>query len=116
MITETIFEAVLDTLKLLPFLYLTYLAMEYLEERAEEKMIRTLWKYEKAGPAIGAALGIVPQCGFSASAVPSSSVFSDVSAGRTSIRRSTSSALACDRSSEVMEADIFCSPIEKLRS
>ncbi len=68
MITETIFEAVLDTLKLLPFLYLTYLAMEYLEERAEEKMIRTLWKYEKAGPAIGAALGIVPQCGFSASA------------------------------------------------
>ena len=68
MIVDTLLDAVIDTLKLLPFLYLTYLAMEYLEEKAEQKMIETLWKFEKAGPAIGAGLGIIPQCGFSASA------------------------------------------------
>jgi len=68
MIIDTLFDVVIDTLKLLPFLYITYLLMEYIEDKAESRMINTLWKYEKAGPFFGAALGIIPQCGFSAAA------------------------------------------------
>lgn len=66
MILDTLIDVVIDTLKLLPFLYITYLLMEYLEEKAGDKMADTLQRFEKAGPAVGAALGIVPQCGFSA--------------------------------------------------
>lgn len=63
-ITDTAF----DTLKLLPFLFLTYLVMEYLENKAGEKTVGMLLKAGKAGPVIGGLLGVVPQCGFSAAA------------------------------------------------
>ncbi|MDO4590917.1 MAG: putative manganese transporter [Slackia sp.] len=61
-------HAFFDTLKLIPFLFVTYVAMEALEHHAggvSEAMVR---KAGKAGPAIGALLGAVPQCGFSAAA------------------------------------------------
>ncbi len=57
-----------DTLKLIPFLFLTYLAMEYLENRAAEKTVAVLSNTGKKGPVIGGLLGIIPQCGFSAAA------------------------------------------------
>lgn len=57
-----------DTIKLIPFLFLTYLAMEYLESRAGEKAVVALSKTGKKGPIIGGILGVVPQCGFSAAA------------------------------------------------
>lgn len=57
-----------ETLKLLPFLFLTYLAMEYLENRAGNKTIELLSRTGKQGPIVGGILGIVPQCGFSAMA------------------------------------------------
>lgn len=57
-----------DTLTLLPLLFLTYLFMEYLEHRAGEKMNRLLQKTKKTGPLLGAALGLIPQCGFSGAA------------------------------------------------
>ncbi|MDO4622981.1 MAG: putative manganese transporter [Eubacteriales bacterium] len=63
---DLIMDAVLDTAKLLPFLYLTYLFMEYLEEKAGEKTIHALEKTRGWGPAVGAFTGIIPQCGFSA--------------------------------------------------
>ncbi len=65
---DTLMDVIIDTLKLLPFLYITYLLMEYIEDKAEDRMVETLWKYEKAGPAAGALLGLIPQCGFSAAA------------------------------------------------
>lgn len=58
----------LDTVKLIPFLFLTYLAMEYLEHRAGEKANTLVKKSGRLGPVIGSLLGIVPQCGFSAAA------------------------------------------------
>ena len=61
-----LFHTLEDTLKLLPFLFLTYLAMEYLENRAGHKTIALLSHTGKKGPIIGGLLGIVPQCGFSA--------------------------------------------------
>ena len=58
----------LDTVKLIPFLFLTYLAMEYLEHRAGEKANALVKKSGRLGPIFGSLLGIVPQCGFSAAA------------------------------------------------
>ena len=55
-------DTLMDSVRLIPFLFLTYLAMEYLEHRAE-KVTRKL-----TGPIIGGLLGVVPQCGFSAAA------------------------------------------------
>jgi len=54
-----------DSIKLLPFLFVTYLVMEYLEEKMTGKTKQILLKTEKTGPIWGALLGILPQCGFS---------------------------------------------------
>ncbi|MBQ9802044.1 MAG: arsenic efflux protein [Clostridia bacterium] len=61
-------HAALDTLKILPFLFLTYLIMEFLEHRAGERVERAIARAGKMGPVIGALLGLLPQCGFSAAA------------------------------------------------
>lgn len=57
-----------DTLYLIPFLFVTYLAMEWLEHRTGEGTRRVIKRAGMAGPAAGALLGAVPQCGFSAAA------------------------------------------------
>ncbi len=61
-------ETSLDTLKLLPFLFITYLIMEYIEHKTSEKVKDTIQKSGKFGPLLGAIVGIFPQCGFSVSA------------------------------------------------
>lgn len=61
-------ETSLDTLKLIPFLFITYLIMEYIEHKTSGKIKNTIQKSEKFGPLLGAIAGIFPQCGFSASA------------------------------------------------
>jgi len=65
---DVVFDTLLDGVKLLPFLFLTYLAMEYLEHRTSAKTKRFVKNSGKAGPVIGALLGAVPQCGFSTAA------------------------------------------------
>ena len=65
---EIIEETLIDSVKLLPFLFLTYLLMEYIEHKTKEKTKETIKKSGKFGPLIGGILGIVPQCGFSVSA------------------------------------------------
>ena len=67
-VTDCLLHALEDTAKLLPFLFLTYLAMEYLEHRAGDKSAGLIRKTGRFGPLAGAAVGIVPQCGFSAAA------------------------------------------------
>ena len=67
-IIDILLDAVLDTLKLLPFLYLTYLAMEFLEHKTSDKVQRSVKRAGKFGPLLGGLLGAVPQCGFSAAA------------------------------------------------
>ena len=62
------FDAVLDSLKLLPFLFLTYLLMEFLEHRTGERASRFISRAGRLGPALGGLLGALPQCGFSAAA------------------------------------------------
>lgn len=65
---DVILDTLLDTAKLLPFLFLTYLLMEYLEHRSGDATGRLLGRSGRIGPLIGGLLGIVPQCGFSAAA------------------------------------------------
>ena len=67
-VMDLLSDAFLDTLKLLPFLFLAYLLLEYLEHRAGDRMERFLGRAGRCGPLIGAGLGLVPQCGFSAAA------------------------------------------------
>ena len=62
---EVLFHAVLDTLPLIPFLFLTYLLMEFIEHRSSEKTVSFLKKSGTLGPLLGAGSGIIPQCGFS---------------------------------------------------
>ncbi len=63
-----ILHTVLDTLKVVPFLFLTYLLMEFLEHKANGAPERWLRGSGKVGPLFGGALGVLPQCGFSAAA------------------------------------------------
>ena len=58
----------LDSVKLIPFLFLTYLAMECLEPWGGESATNLVKKSGRLGPIFGSLLGIVPQCGFSAAA------------------------------------------------
>lgn len=64
-ILHIVWHGLLDSLKVLPFLFATYLLMELLEHRAGDRLQRAIAKAGRAGPAIGGALGLVPQCGFS---------------------------------------------------
>lgn len=61
-------HTLLESVKLIPFLFLTYLAMEYLEHKTSEKAKYLVRKAGKWGPLIGGVAGAVPQCGFSAAA------------------------------------------------
>lgn len=66
--SEVILDTLIDSIKLVPFLFLTYLAMEYLEHKAGEKTTHMVRKAGKMGPLIGGVAGVLPQCGFSAAA------------------------------------------------
>lgn len=65
---EILEETIVDSIKLLPFLFVTYLIMEYIEHKTSHKAKETIKKSGKFGPIIGSILGIFPQCGFSVSA------------------------------------------------
>ena len=54
-----------DTLKLLPFLFLVFWALEIMEHSFGHKSQAVIEKAGKAGPFLGGLLGALPQCGFS---------------------------------------------------
>ncbi len=68
MILDVIYDTCIDSLRILPFLFLAYLAMESLEHWTGGRLQAVVRQSGKAGPAIGGLLGIFPQCGFSAAA------------------------------------------------
>ena len=65
---DCLLDAALDTLRLVPFLLVTYFALVALEYKAGAKTREVVARAGASGPAIGAVLGAVPQCGFSAAA------------------------------------------------
>ena len=68
MIQHIVEHSVSDILYLIPFLFVTYLAMEWLEHKTEGRTQEAIRRAGAAGPIAGALLGAVPQCGFSAAA------------------------------------------------
>ena len=68
LIFDVLADSVIDTLKLIPFLLVTYLAMEALEHFASNKVKEAVERAGTAGPVVGGLLGALPQCGFSAMA------------------------------------------------
>lgn len=56
----------LGTLILIPFFYLSYLLVEFLQNRHKDKLNNILKNQNKYGPLVGATTGLIPQCGFSA--------------------------------------------------
>jgi hypothetical protein len=65
---DVLLDGVIDTLWLLPFLFLTYLLMEFIEHRASDEAESFMRRAGNFGPLLGGTLGVVPQCGFSAAA------------------------------------------------
>lgn len=59
-----LFETIEDTWLMLPLLYVTYCILEVFERRPQEDD-RMFYSLQKYGPLFGAALGLIPQCGFS---------------------------------------------------
>ena len=59
-------DVIIDGLKILPFLFITYLVMELIEHRTGNKAKKIIKKSGRFGPLLGGLLGVVPQCGFSA--------------------------------------------------
>ncbi len=68
MLLDIIVDTITDAIKLLPFLFVTYLAMEYIEHKAGSSVQQMVQRAGSFGPFIGSILGVVPQCGFSAAA------------------------------------------------
>ena len=62
---DSLLDGLLDTLKLLPYLFITFLILEFLEHKLDKKNERILAKNQKYGPLLGGLLGALPQCGFS---------------------------------------------------
>ncbi|MCI6238878.1 putative manganese transporter [Porcincola intestinalis] len=67
-ILDAIWDGTLDTLKLIPFLFITYLVMEWVEHRTSDHTKTAIRKAGRLGPLVGGILGVIPQCGFSAAA------------------------------------------------
>ena len=68
LLIDILLDAGKDTLSLVPFLLVTYLALETLEHVAGDRVNGAIKRAGVAGPVVGSLLGIVPQCGFSAMA------------------------------------------------
>lgn len=68
LVWDILADALIDTLRLVPFLFVTYLIIEAIEHKASEKTEALIEKAGAAGPLVGALVGIFPQCGFSAAA------------------------------------------------
>ena len=65
---EIFLDGFVDTLKLLPYLFITFLILEYIEHKLNKKSQKNLLKNRKYGPFVGGVLGALPQCGFSSMA------------------------------------------------
>ena len=60
---DIILDTLIDLLKIIPFLFIAFLIMEYFEHSLSKK--KNVLKNKKVGPIVGSLLGVIPQCGFS---------------------------------------------------
>ena len=62
---EIILDTILDSVKILSFLFIAFLIIELFEHKLSKKTENTIKKAGKLGPLVGGILGAIPQCGFS---------------------------------------------------
>ena len=62
---DIFFDALIDSLKILPFIFVIYLLIEYAEHKNNSDLSHILMKTRKLGPVYGSFFGCIPQCGFS---------------------------------------------------
>lgn len=69
-IVKVLLEALIDSASMLPFLFLAFLLMEFIEHKAGNRIAGFLKKTGggAGGALVGAAAGCIPQCGFSVAA------------------------------------------------
>ena len=65
---DSLKDTIKDTVTLIPFLFITYLAMEWLEDKTEDQSVAVLSRISRFSHVLGAGIGLIPQCGFSAGA------------------------------------------------
>ncbi len=65
---DILVDSLYETLSLFPYLYLTYLLMEYLEHKMSRRSAIYIRKAGQYGAVVGGLLGVIPQCGFSVAA------------------------------------------------
>ncbi len=58
-------HSLIETIKLLPFLFIAFLIIELIEHKLSKKTQKIISKSGKFGPLLGSLLGLIPQCGFS---------------------------------------------------
>lgn len=63
---DVVIDAVIDNIKIVPFLFLTYFVLEWIEHKMSDKSESAIKKAGRFGPVFGGILGVIPQCGFSA--------------------------------------------------
>ena len=61
---DCLLDGLMDTIKLLPYLFVTFLVLEFMEHKMSKKSQKILEKNQKFGPILGGLLGALPQCGF----------------------------------------------------
>lgn len=64
-VLDALLEALIDSAKMLPVLFLIYVLIEVLEVKLGDRLGAAMARAGKAGPLVGALAGIVPQCGLS---------------------------------------------------
>lgn len=67
-IVDILTDTALDGLKMLPFLFGAYLLLEWIEHRSGSKLRHRLSHSGRYSVPLGAAIGLIPQCGFSVAA------------------------------------------------
>src|SRR5574344_406826 len=65
---DVIIDTLIDTLKLMPFLFIAFLVLELIEHKLSDSSKNKIKKSGKFGPLVGAIFGAFPQCGFRAAA------------------------------------------------
>ena len=65
---DVLMDGLLDTLKIVPYLFVTFIILEFIEHKLTNNNQKLLSKNKKIGPLVGSILGGLPQCGFSSMA------------------------------------------------
>ncbi|MBQ3021550.1 MAG: arsenic efflux protein [Bacilli bacterium] len=62
---HTLKHTLKDSLNLLPFLFIAFLIIEFIEHKLSKRVKKFITKSGKFGPILGSVLGLIPQCGVS---------------------------------------------------